>query len=196
MSSPRLCKLCDEPLTGKRVFCDKTCRRVWTSRQTGSERGHLGTCYCGKNFIKKGKNHKFCSEQCGLEARGEAKKPSTIRPCELCGTQMTLASPNVRFCRERCIPSTNLGIPCNSCGEEKSYDEFYDYRDGDEGKLNTTCKVCWIKRRKPYVPTMKTERTCVCGTKFMAKGRKKYCDSRKCYDERQMIKYYKDKERT
>lgn len=112
----------------------------------------LKTCAtpgCTNEFYPNCSDHIYCKPSCQRshgETKGRKGPPLAERTCEICdGTYMSRA-PRSRFCKERCEAPDDRKMICSRCKEPKHWEEFYDYRDGIEGKRHSACMDCERKR--------------------------------------------------
>lgn len=163
MKTNKSCQICDEPVPTKeeegrvhgkpRVYCSAMCSRIAKRRMSRKFSSSLPVvkckCGCGREFQQKTRRNVYASNSCLNRHRG-LKTDVVGKPvdCAVCGKSIIRITPNMIMCRELCEPPEGKLIECKHCGEDKHYDEFYDYRHNVDGKFPRKCKACYKKQRK------------------------------------------------
>jgi hypothetical protein len=104
----RTCEGCDTEFEvhprerNPRRWCSQACRR-WCIDHPGQQRPLVRSCACcGVDISERRTNVVYCSQRCGLVARGEARAdPLPMRDCAVCGTTF-----QPRVAAQRCCPPT------------------------------------------------------------------------------------------
>ncbi len=77
----RTCKRCGKELRQEqKTYCSRSCRNKDNPRQFVETATIPKTCLiCGKDFLAKRKDRKYCSDQCNWKAR-QQRAPKRVRP--------------------------------------------------------------------------------------------------------------------
>lgn len=92
---PRICPTCGTSFhpTGKKKYCKPECRPP--------KKVVLDHCvHCGKEFVKKTPQHKFCSNRCGYLSR--YRNPLPPQKCIVCGEEYFPRVTYQKYCGRRC----------------------------------------------------------------------------------------------
>lgn len=139
---------------------------------------------CGKEFIPKRKDQKWCCKECKNEYRNsKRRKPVLSKECKFCGKTFNTAKESQVFCSKECLvkyfdsvrPKREYKVKCSECGKD-----FIASRNKTEKEPLRFCSTkCRDEYRKKHSEGIECP---TCHKKFIPYSkRQKFC-SRLCRD--------------
>lgn len=156
-----ICKFCGkeyEPnqysLKYNRVskFCSHLCGlNYWKVQQRLKKKPNIKLCIiCGKEFIARSKNSKFCSKKCSN--KNYKRNNSVLKKCKFCNNDF-LSFGNMKYCSQKCANICHINkrpkakfieFTCSGCGKKFKINEK-DHRIKNNLKPKYCSKECMIK---------------------------------------------------
>ena len=95
--------------SGVKKFCSDDCREHYNQRRYEQMRKemredkHKICPACGKEFVTKANNQKYCDKQCYMMAAAERKKKRyQNKTCQVCGKEFATIANNQKYCSVGC----------------------------------------------------------------------------------------------
>lgn len=98
----RIKKVCDK--CGKVFFTntDKIYCKDCSGKKQQKEKVITNCEECGKEFIKKRKNQRFCCSACLIKNKNKMNRKITIKTCKVCGKKFESSKKFILYCSEEC----------------------------------------------------------------------------------------------
>lgn len=141
----RECKNCGKSYVGYKLYCSDDCKKEYRIKN-GKKYKHI-CLICGKEYVNKNLNSKFCSYEC----RQKSNK-SYSRICKQCG-KVFFGTKESNFCSNKCVNEHNRihpKIKCEHCGKLFSNSD-------NRIKRRFCSRECFLK----HINTTKWEVKCI-----------------------------------
>lgn len=113
-------------------FCCNECREMYYKSHPKPKAEVTGTCMnCGKSFVKKHGNQRYCSEKCKMEKNKKPHKEKSLQICKYCGKAYLANRATHIYCSEKCKNAAYREIHKEALEEKRKLLIERKLRDGE-----------------------------------------------------------------